>query len=214
MERFLTLHPRCPETSLRSITTSRIAEQAGISVGALYRFARIGRNLRRNRVRSSDAAARDRRAFSARQLIFSPRRRWGRVLDACGFSGETRISQLSLGNHQRLDAKTSRIETGPAEFSAIFGEVCWKPGKRRCGSGRCWAGDRVIAFAYGRSRQARQSGMKELKEMLPAIFSYNQTIGGGMKPSRLQPLFCWHAAYGSAWALVNPPTAFRRRRPG
>src|ERR1017187_2063902 len=63
------------------ITTSRIAEQAGISVGALYRFYSDRQEIfDRVAVRELDAfRAEIERAFTARQLIFSPRKSLGRV---------------------------------------------------------------------------------------------------------------------------------------
>ena len=66
------------------ITTSRIAAQAGISVGALYRFYSDRQEIfDRIAVRELDAfRAGIERAFTARQLIFSPRKSLGRVLDA------------------------------------------------------------------------------------------------------------------------------------
>src|SRR3974390_1263896 len=61
------------------ITTSRIAEQAGISVGALYRFYSDRQEIfDAIAVRELDVfRAEIERAFSARQLIFSPRKSLG-----------------------------------------------------------------------------------------------------------------------------------------
>ena len=66
------------------ITTSRVAQEAGISVGALYRFY-SGRQeiFDAIAVRELEAfRAEIARAFTARQLIFSPRKSLGRVLDS------------------------------------------------------------------------------------------------------------------------------------
>src|SRR5271169_1586316 len=85
------------------ITTSRIAEQAGISVGALYRFYSDKQEIfDAIAVRELDAfRAEIERAFTARQLIFSPRKSLGRVLDAYVDFLESRphFRELSLGSH-------------------------------------------------------------------------------------------------------------------
>src|SRR5690349_12671619 len=101
------------------ITTSRLAEEAGISVGALYRFYSDKQEI-------SDASAiRDldnfraeiERAFTARQLIFSPRKSLGRVLDAYVNFLESRphFRVLALGGHISEWTRESQSdpETGP-----------------------------------------------------------------------------------------------------
>jgi len=159
------------------ITTSRIAEQAGISVGALYRFYSDRQEIfDAIAVRELDAfRAEIERAFSTRQLIFSPRKSLGRVLDAYVDFLESRphFRELSLGNHISDWTRESQSdpETGPG---GILGDLLvkkcgWKPGKRLQLRIRiaAEAGDRVIAFAYKQeSLEARQAVLKELKEML------------------------------------------------
>ena len=159
------------------ITTSRIAEQAGISVGALYRFYSDRQEIfDAIAVRELDAfRAEIERAFSARQLIFSPRKSLGRVLDAYVDFLESRphFRELSLGNHisDWTRENQSDPQTGPG---GILGDLLvkkcgWKPGKRLQLRIRiaAEAGDRVIAFAYKQeSPEARQAVLKELKEML------------------------------------------------
>ena len=119
------------------ITTSRIAEQAGISVGALYRFYSDRQEIfDAIAVRELDAfRAEIERAFSARQLIFSPRKSLGRVLDAYVDFLESRphFRELSLGNHISDWTRESQSdpETGPG---GILGDLLvkkcgWRPGK-------------------------------------------------------------------------------------
>ncbi len=159
------------------INTSRIAAEAGISVGALYRFYSDRQEIfDAIAVRELDAfRAEIERAFSARQLIFSPRKSLGRVLDAYVDFLESRphFRELSLGNHISDWTRESQSdpETGPG---GILGDLLvkkcgWKPGKKLQMKIRiaAEAGDRVIAFAYQQeSPEARQAVLKELKEML------------------------------------------------
>jgi AcrR family transcriptional regulator len=159
------------------ITTSRIAEQAGISVGALYRFYSDKQEIfDAIAVRELDAFRTEiERAFTARQLIFSPRKSLGRVLDAYVDFLESRphFRELSLGSHISEWTRESQSdpETGPG---GILGDLLvkkcgWKPGKKLQLKIRiaAEAGDRVIAFAYKQeSPEARQAVLKELKDML------------------------------------------------
>ena len=159
------------------INTSRIAAEAGISVGALYRFYSDRQEIfDAIAVRELDAfRAEIERAFSARQLIFSPRKSLGRVLDAYVDFLESRphFRALSLGNHISDWTRESQSDpqTGPG---GILGDLLvkkcgWKPGKKLQMKIRiaAEAGDRVIAFAYKQeSPEARQAVLKELKEML------------------------------------------------
>jgi AcrR family transcriptional regulator len=159
------------------ITTSRIAAQAGISVGALYRFYSDKQEIfDAIAVRELDAfRAEIERAFSARQLIFSPRKSLGRVLDAYVDFLESRphFRELSLGSHISEWTRESQSDpqTGPG---GILGDLLvkkcgWKPGRKLQLKIRiaAEAGDRVIAFAYKQeSPEERQAVLKELKEML------------------------------------------------
>jgi hypothetical protein len=159
------------------ITTSRIAEQAGISVGALYRFYSDKQEIfDAIAVRELDAfRAEIERAFSARQLIFSPRKSLGRVLDAYVDFLESRphFRELSLGSHISEWTRESQSDpqTGPG---GILGDLLvkkcgWKPGRKLQLKIRiaAEAGDRVIAFAYKQETpEARQAVLKELKDML------------------------------------------------
>lgn len=159
------------------ITTSRLAEEAGISVGALYRFYSDKQEIfDAIAVRELDAfRAEIERAFTARQLIFSPRKSLGRVLDAyIEFLDSTpHFRILALGDHISEWTRESQSdpETGPG---GILGDLLvkkcgWKPGKKLRLRIRiaAEAGDRVIAFAYQQeSEEARSAVIQELKEML------------------------------------------------
>src|SRR5215475_6725038 len=159
------------------ITTSRIAEEAGISVGALYRFYSDKQEIfDAIAVRELDAFRADiERAFSARQLIFSPRKSLGRVLDAYVdfLDGRPHFRELALGNHISDVTRESQSDprNGPG---GILGDLLvtkcgWKPGKKLQLKIRiaAEAGDRVIAFAYKQeSPEARRAVLQELKEML------------------------------------------------
>jgi AcrR family transcriptional regulator len=159
------------------ITTSRIAGQAEISVGALYRFYSDRQEIfDAIAVRELEAfRAEIERAFTARQLIFSPRKLLGRVLDAYVDFLESRphFRELALGGHISEWTRESQSdpETGPG---GILGDLLvkkcgWKPGKKLQLRIRIAAevGDRVIAFAYKQETpEARQAVLKELKEIL------------------------------------------------
>jgi AcrR family transcriptional regulator len=161
------------------ITTSRVAQQAGISVGALYRFYSDRQEIfDAIAVRELEAfRAEIEQAFSARQLIFSPRKSLGRVLDAYVDFLETtpHFRELALGNHisERTRENQSDPQTGPG---GILGDLLvrkcgWRPGKKLQLKIRiaAEAGDRVIAFAYKQETlEARRAVLHELKEMLTA----------------------------------------------
>ena len=110
--------------------TSRLAQEAGISVGALYSllFGPAG-DLQEAPSRSANwtlSARRSSRHFSARQLIFSPRKSLGRVLDAYVnfLESNPHFRVLALGNHisEWTSRKPIRIHRpAPVGFSAI----CW-----------------------------------------------------------------------------------------
>ena len=165
------------QVPFEEITTSRVAQQAGISVGALYRFYSGKQEIfDAIAVRELDEfRAEIERAFTARQLIFSPRKSLGRVLDAYVDFLESRphFRELALGNHIGAWTRESQSDprTGPG---GILGDLLvkkcgWRPGKRLQLKIRiaAEAGDRVIAFAYKQeSVEARRAVLHELKEML------------------------------------------------
>jgi AcrR family transcriptional regulator len=159
------------------ITTSRLAEQAGISVGALYRFYSDKQEIfDAIAVRELDAFRTEiERAFTARQLIFSPRKVLGRVLDAYVDFLESRshFRILALGNHisERTRENQSDPQTGPGGIlgNLLVERYGWRPGKKMRLRIRiaAEAGDMVIAFAYRQeTMEARQAVLNELKEML------------------------------------------------
>ena len=159
------------------ITTSRVAQEAGISVGALYRFYSDRQEIfDAIAVRELETfRAEIERVFTARQLIFSPRKSLGRVLDAYVDFLESRphFRELALGNHisDLTRENQSDPQTGPGGLlgDLLVRKCGWKPGKRLQLKIRvaAEAGDRVIAFAYKQeSPEARRAVLHELKEML------------------------------------------------
>jgi AcrR family transcriptional regulator len=163
--------------SYEEITTSRVAEQAGLSVGALYRFYSSKQEI-------MDAiAVRELKGFraeiervlTARQLIFSPRKVLGRVLDAYVDFLDSRphFRVLAFGNHISEETRESQSnpQTGPGGVlgALLVGKFGWSPGKKMQLRIRlaAEAGDRVIAFAYRQKTiEARHAVIQELKEML------------------------------------------------
>lgn len=159
------------------ITTSRVAQEAGISVGALYRFYSDRQEIfdaiairELNTFRSGIE-----QAFTTRQFIFSPRKSLGKVLDAYVQFLDSRphFRELALGNHisERTRENQSDPQTGPGGLlgDLLVKKCGWKPGKRLQLKIRiaAEAGDRVIAFAYKQEApEARRAVLQELKEML------------------------------------------------
>ena len=165
------------QVPFEEITTSRVAQQAGISVGALYRFYSDRQEIfDAIAVRELDVfRAEIERAFTARQLLFSPRKSLGRVLDAYVDFLESRphFRELALGNHisEWTRENQSDPQTGPGGMlgDLLVKKCGWKPGKRLQLKIRiaAEAGDRVIAFAYRQeSLEDRRAVLHELKEML------------------------------------------------
>jgi AcrR family transcriptional regulator len=159
------------------ITTSRVAQEAGISVGALYRFYSDRQEIfDAIAVRELETfRAEIEHAFTARQLIFSPRKSLGRVLDSYVDFLDSRphFRELALGNHISEWTRESQSDpqTGPGGIlgDLLVSKCGWKPGKRLQLKIRiaAEAGDRVIAFAYKQdSVEARRAVLHELKEML------------------------------------------------
>ncbi len=159
------------------ITTSRLAEEAGISVGALYRFYCSKQEiLDAIAVRElNDFRRQIESVVTARQLIFSPRKVLGRVLDAYVDFLDSRphFRILAFGNHisEQTRENQSDPQTGPG---GVLGDLLvekfgWSPGKKMQLRIRlaAEAGDRVIAFAYRqKTLEARRVVIQELKEML------------------------------------------------
>jgi AcrR family transcriptional regulator len=159
------------------ITTSRLAEKAGISVGALYRFYSSKQEiLDAIAVRElNDFRKEIESVVTARQLIFSPRKVLGRVLDAYVDFLDSRphFRILAFGNHisEQTRENQSDPQTGPGGvLGDLLGEKFgWSPGKKMKLRIRlaAEAGDRVIAFAYRqKTLEARRVVIQELKEML------------------------------------------------
>ena len=159
------------------ITTVKIAEQAGISVGALYRFYSDKQEIFDAIAVRELAAFRDQieSAVTARRLIFSPRKSLEKILDAYidFLDARPHFRELALGRHisDRTREKESDPETGPGGIlqDLLVKKFGWKPGKALQLKVRIAAevGDRVIAFAYQqKSRDDRAQVLTELKKLL------------------------------------------------
>jgi AcrR family transcriptional regulator len=159
------------------VTTSRIAEEAGLSVGALYRFYHDKQEI-------FDAiAVRELAEFRGeiektvhtRHLLFSPRKSLDRILDSYIAFLERRphFRELALGQHisERTRESQSDPETGPGGIlqDLLVKKFGMKPGKRLQSRIRIAAevGDRLIAYAYNQpTPQQRAEVIEELKELL------------------------------------------------
>lgn len=159
------------------ITTSRIAEEAGISVGALYRFYSEKQEIfDAIAVRELEAfRAQIEQSLSARRILLSPRKTLDRILDAYVTFLDERphFRELALGQH--ISEATREQQSDPAAgpggllqdvFVRKFGI---KPGKALQFRIRVAAevGDRLIAFAYRQpTSEARKAVVSELKDLL------------------------------------------------
>ncbi len=159
------------------ITTSRIAETAGLSVGGLYRFYNDKQEI-------FDAiAVRELKDFreqieasvKARQLLFSPRKSLDRILDAyvAFLDARPHFRELALGRHisDRTREDQSDPNTGPGGIleDLLVQKFGVKPGKTLQLRIRIAAevGDRLIDYAYRQpSAKERKIVLDELKEML------------------------------------------------
>jgi AcrR family transcriptional regulator len=164
-------------TQFEQITTSRIAEAAGISVGALYRFyndkqeifdAIAVRELGEFREQIEETV-------QLRSLLFSTRKSLDRILDAyiAFLDSKPHFRILALGRHisDRTRESQSDPETGPSGIlqNLLVKRSGLKPGKTLRLRMRIAAetGDRLIAFAYSQpTPEARAEVIAELKVML------------------------------------------------
>lgn len=160
---------------LEEITTTRIAEEAGLSVGALYRFFPDKQAI-------LDAVAvrhmQEFRARMARVLVRAAFRSGpeflGRLLDAYVeyLDAHPDFRALALGGHISALARESQTRpgAGPAGLLRAFM-------KRRLGVRdsvtldlrlrmAIEAGERMIAYAYGQEPEERRRVLAELKRML------------------------------------------------
>ena len=162
---------------IEQITTSKIAEAAGLSVGGLYRFygdkqeiydAIAIRELAEFRLQIE-------KTVHARQLLFTPRKSLNRILDGYIEFLDMRphFRELALGRHisDRTRENQSDPETGPGGIlnDLLVKKLGLKPGKGLQLKIRIAAevGDRLIAYAYSQPTQkARKEAIDELKDLL------------------------------------------------
>jgi AcrR family transcriptional regulator len=159
------------------ITTSRVAEEAGISVGALYRFFSDKQEI-------YDAiAVRELERFreiveaqlTARKLLFSPRKTLGQIIDTyVKFLDEhPHFRVLSLGGHISDTTRESQTDpnVGPGGLlqNLLVAKLGIKPSRKLERRIRIASevGDRLIAYAYRQpSREEREAVIEELKILL------------------------------------------------
>jgi AcrR family transcriptional regulator len=159
------------------ITTSRIAEAAGLSVGALYRFYNDKQEIFDAIAVRELAEFRDQieKTVNARQLLFTPRKSLDRILDAylAFLDSRPHFRELALGRHisERTREDQSNPETGPGGIlqDLLVKKFGMKPSKRLQRRIRIAAevGDRLIAFAYTQpTAKDRAEVIEELKDLL------------------------------------------------
>jgi len=159
------------------ITTSRVAEEAGISVGALYRFFSDKQEI-------YDAiAVRELERFreiveaqlTARKLLFSPRKTLGQIIDTyVKFLDEhPHFRVLSLGGHISDATRESQTNpnVGPGGLlqNLLVAKLGMKASRKLERRIRIASevGDRLIAYAYRQpSREEREAVIEELKALL------------------------------------------------
>lgn len=159
------------------ITTSRIAEEAGLSVGALYRFYKDKQEIfDAIAVRElKDFREQIEKSVSARQLLFSTRKSLDRILDAyiAFLDSRPHFRELALGRHisEATREDQSDPETGPGGIlqDLLVKKFGIRPGKGLQRKIRIAAevGDRLIAYAYSRPTvRERSEVIAELKDLL------------------------------------------------
>jgi AcrR family transcriptional regulator len=159
------------------ITTSRIAEEAGISVGALYRFYSDKQEIFDAIAiqELADFRAQIEAEFSARRLLWAPKKSLSKILDAyvAFLDARPHFRELALGRHisEATREAQSDPKTGPGGIlqDLLVSKFGVKPGKTLQLRLRIAAevGDRLIAFAYAqKTMEARVSVIEELKTML------------------------------------------------
>lgn len=159
------------------ITTSSIAREAGLSVGALYRFYNDKQEIfDAIAVRElTDFRSSVELTLKTRHLLFSPRKSLERILDAyiAFLDSRPHFRVLALGRHisEATRDSQSNPETGPGGIleALLINKVGLKPGRRLRLKMRIAAetGDRLIAFAYSQPSAAeRKEVLEELKDLL------------------------------------------------
>lgn len=159
------------------ITTSKIAEEAGLSVGALYRFYKDKQEIFDAIAVRELGVFRERveATLHVRNLLLSPRKTLDRILDAyVAFLDEKpHFRELALGRHISDATREAQSDpaTGPGGIleGLLVKKLGIKPGKKLQLRIRvaAEAGDRLIEFAYRQpTLQERDVVLGELREML------------------------------------------------
>jgi AcrR family transcriptional regulator len=166
------------KSPFEQITTSRIAAEAGVSIGALYRFYSEKQEIYDEIALHALENFREELAplLTAKKLVFAT---FGRknpldvVLDAYidFLDRHPAFRILALGRHISERTRESQLDIAPEAIlkGLLIGRLKIKPGTKLQLKLRIAAetGDRLIAYAYAQeSRQGRDAVLTELKSML------------------------------------------------
>jgi AcrR family transcriptional regulator len=165
------------ETPFDQITTSRIAEHASISVGALYRFfsskQEIFDAIAVQELESFRAMAESK--LSVRRLLFTPRKTIAAIVDAYVefLDNHPGFRTLALGRHISEETRQLQINPniGPSGLlqNLLLAKLPWKSTSKLERKIRIASelGDHLIAHAYKQpTPKARKEVIEELKDVL------------------------------------------------
>lgn len=159
------------------VTTSKIAEAAGLSVGALYRFYNDKQEIFDAIAVRELAEFREgiEKTVKARHLLFTPKKSLHRILDSYieFLDSRPHFRELALGRHISEGTRENQSDpaTGPGGIlqDLLVKKLGLKPGKRLQLKIRIAAevGDRLIAYAYSQpGAPERKEALDELKDLL------------------------------------------------
>jgi AcrR family transcriptional regulator len=166
------------KTPFEQITTSRIAEEAGVSIGALYRFYSEKQEIFDEIALRALESFREELAplVTAKRLIsatFGRKNPLDVVLDAYidFLDRHPAFRILALGRHISERTRQSQLDIAPEAIlkGLLIDRLKIKPGAKLQLKLRIAAetGDRLIAYAYAQeTRQGRDVVLAELKSML------------------------------------------------
>jgi AcrR family transcriptional regulator len=163
------------KSPFEQITTSRIAEEAGVSIGALYRFYSEKQEIFDEIALHALENFREELAplLTAKKLIFGRKNPLDVVLDAYidFLDRHPAFRILALGRHISERTRESQLDIAPEAIlkGLLIDRLKIKPGAKLQLKLRIAAetGDRLIAYAYAQeSRAARDAVLAEVKAML------------------------------------------------
>jgi AcrR family transcriptional regulator len=162
---------------IEQITTSRIAEEAGVSVGGLYRFFADKQEIFDAIALRGLAAFREElgRLLQPHKLLLKRRKPVDAVLDAYVdfLERHPAFRTLALGRHISDQTRASQVQPdlGPASVlkNYLVEQFRFQPGAALDLKLRIAAevGDRLIAYAFAQpARESRNAVIQELKQIL------------------------------------------------